>query len=184
VPPVTDKQPTFRIAVLSPDRLAAAGLIDPQHAQLRRLEVLSKPEPLTPEELQHVCSHARVGWEITHHSSGRRPVAEMIHQHYERLDGSGYTQGLRGEQILREARIVAVADVYDDRATSTDRWRSRDSPPLRSTRSAMSVAAHRCWVPQCSTASNRASRDSVEGRERADSLSTHRRGPLMMCVVR
>ena len=49
----------------------------------------------------------------------------MIHQHHERFDGSGYPQGLRGEQIVREARIIAVADVYD--AISHDRPH-RESP--------------------------------------------------------
>jgi PAS domain S-box-containing protein len=77
------------------------------------LEILSKPEPLTREDHELLRSHARVGWEIANRFQWPWPIAEMIHQHHERLDGSGYPQGLRGKQILREARIVAVADVYD-----------------------------------------------------------------------
>jgi PAS domain S-box-containing protein len=88
-------------------------------------EILSKPGRLTPEELEQVRSHAKVGWEIARRFHWPWPIAEMIHQHHERFDGSGYPQGLRGEQIVREARIIAVADVYD--AISHDRPH-RESP--------------------------------------------------------
>lgn len=82
-------------------------------------EILSKPGRLTPEELEQVRSHAEVGWEIAKRFLWPWPIAEMIHQHHERFDGSGYPQGLKREQIVREARIIAVADVYD--AISHDR---------------------------------------------------------------
>jgi HD-GYP domain-containing protein (c-di-GMP phosphodiesterase class II) len=77
------------------------------------VEILNKLAPLSPPERQEVARHAEAGWEIARKFEWPWPIAEIIHQHHERLDGSGYPRGLRGEQILREARIVAVADVYD-----------------------------------------------------------------------
>lgn len=77
------------------------------------LELLHKSEPLTLEDHELLRSHANVGWRIANRFHWPWPIAEIIHQHHERFDGSGYPRGLRGEQILREARIVAVADVYD-----------------------------------------------------------------------
>jgi len=76
-------------------------------------EILNKRAPLSPAERLEVARHAEVGWEIASKFEWPWPIAEIIHQHHERLDGSGYPQGLRGEQIMWEARIVAVADVYD-----------------------------------------------------------------------
>lgn len=56
-----------------------------------------------------IFAHLRTPW----------PIVEMIEQHHERMDGTGYPHGLRNEQIAIEARIIAVADVYD--SMSTDR---------------------------------------------------------------
>ncbi|NMM21930.1 MAG: GAF domain-containing protein [Phycicoccus sp.] len=92
-------------------------------------EILSKPGRLTPEEFDQVRSHAEAGWQIAKRFHWPWPIAEMIHQHHERFDGSGYPQGLRGEQIVREARIIAVADVYD--AISHDRPHRRSPGEAR-----------------------------------------------------
>lgn len=76
--------------------------------------ILQKPGPLTPEEMEEVKRHTVYGFEILlprHEISAR--AAHVAYQHHERLDGSGYPRGLRGEQIHPYARIVAVADVYD-----------------------------------------------------------------------
>ncbi len=59
-----------------------------------------------------VRRHATLGWEIAGHFDWPWPIAEMIHQHHERFDGSGYPQGLAGTDILLEARIMAVADTF------------------------------------------------------------------------
>ncbi|AHE99686.1 PhnD/SsuA/transferrin family substrate-binding protein [Thioalkalivibrio paradoxus] len=80
-------------------------------------EILNRPGKLTPLEFQLLQEHPRVGYEIVAGVEFPWPVAEMILQHHERLDGSGYPQGLAGEQILREARILAVADVVEAMAS-------------------------------------------------------------------
>jgi len=76
-------------------------------------EILSKPGPLTPIEYELIKQHAEAGYNIVAGIDFPWPVAEMIRQHHERLDGSGYPQGLRGDEILLGARIIAVADVLE-----------------------------------------------------------------------
>ncbi|MBI5005803.1 MAG: PAS domain S-box protein [Nitrosomonadales bacterium] len=80
-------------------------------------EVLSKPSRLTAIELQIVREHAAMGFEILKDVRFPWPVAEIAHQHHERMDGSGYPRGLKGDAICLEARIVAVADVVESMAT-------------------------------------------------------------------
>lgn len=79
-------------------------------------EILSKPGRLSSVEMEMVRGHAQAGYEILKDVSFSFPVAEIIYQHHERLDGSGYPRGLKGEQILLEARILAVADVLESMA--------------------------------------------------------------------
>jgi ABC-type amino acid transport substrate-binding protein len=75
--------------------------------------ILRKQGSLTPEEFDEMKLHTLKGWRIIQGLS-LGPVAEnMIHFHHEKWDGSGYPEGLRGEQIPLEARILALADVYD-----------------------------------------------------------------------
>jgi len=76
-------------------------------------EILSKPAKLTDVEYALVKSHAEVGYGILKDIAFPWPVADIAHQHHERLDGSGYPQGLKGDEICLEARIVAVADVVE-----------------------------------------------------------------------
>lgn len=76
-------------------------------------ELLSKPGRLGQAEYQMVKEHSRVGAEILARLESRCPIAEIVHQHHERLDGSGYPRGLRRDAILIESRIMAVADVFD-----------------------------------------------------------------------
>ena len=76
-------------------------------------EILTKPLRLTTHEMGLVMTHAIVGFEILGDIDLPWPIAEIIHQHHECLDGSGYPNGLSGDAILLEARIVAVADVVD-----------------------------------------------------------------------
>ncbi len=77
------------------------------------IDLLSRPGRLSDEELALIRRHATIGWEITSRLDWPWPIADIIHQHHERMDGSGYPLGLRGGEILLESRIVAVADVYD-----------------------------------------------------------------------
>ncbi|MHB8723484.1 MAG: HD domain-containing phosphohydrolase [Steroidobacteraceae bacterium] len=76
-------------------------------------EILSKPGRLTAVEYLMVKGHAQASYEILKHVEFPWPVAQVALQHHERMDGSGYPQGLKGEEILLEARIMAVADVVE-----------------------------------------------------------------------
>ncbi len=80
-------------------------------------EILSKPTRLSELEFRIVKEHAAMGFHILKDVNFPWPVAEIAHQHHERMDGSGYPQGLQGEAILPEARIVAVADVVEAMAS-------------------------------------------------------------------
>jgi putative two-component system response regulator len=81
------------------------------------IEILSKPSKLSATEYSLIKEHARHGYEILKDVESPWPLAEMAHQHHERMDGSGYPQGLKGEGILLEARILAVADVVEAMAS-------------------------------------------------------------------
>lgn len=76
-------------------------------------EILSKPGRLTSMEYELVKGHAERGYEILKDVKFPLPIAEIIRQHHERMDGSGYPRGLKGEEILPEARLLAVADVME-----------------------------------------------------------------------
>ncbi|HTW97159.1 MAG TPA: HD domain-containing phosphohydrolase [Acidimicrobiales bacterium] len=80
-------------------------------------EILSKPSRLTTAEFEIIKAHSRAGHEIVKDIEFGWPVAEMVLQHHERLDGSGYPAGLSGERIVTGARIIAVADVVEAMAT-------------------------------------------------------------------
>lgn len=76
-------------------------------------EILSKPARLTKAEYALVRDHAQQSYEILKTVPFPWPVAETAWQHHERLDGSGYPRGLKGEEILLEARVLAVADTLE-----------------------------------------------------------------------
>ena len=80
-------------------------------------EILSKPTRLTDVEWNLVKTHPQVGFEILSSIEFPWPVAWSVLQHHERLDGSGYPQGLSRDDILVEARILAVADVVEAMAS-------------------------------------------------------------------
>lgn len=76
-------------------------------------EILSSPSKLSEAEFEIIKTHSKVGWEILKGIDFPWPVAEMVYQHHEKLDGSGYPRGLKGEEILLETRILTVADVVE-----------------------------------------------------------------------
>jgi len=76
-------------------------------------EILNKPGKIRINEFELVKTHSEVGYEILKTINFPWPVAEIEIQHHERLDGSGYPNGLKGDEILLEARIIAVADVVE-----------------------------------------------------------------------
>ena len=80
-------------------------------------EILTKPSRLSPIEVELVRTHAEAGYQILKDIPFPIPLAEIVREHHERLDGSGYPQGLKGDQILPEARILAVADVIESMAS-------------------------------------------------------------------
>jgi len=76
-------------------------------------DILVRPARLTPSEFEIVKTHAEHGSDILGSVSFPWPVADIIRQHHERFDGSGYPSGLKGNEIRKEARIIAVADVVE-----------------------------------------------------------------------
>jgi HD-GYP domain-containing protein (c-di-GMP phosphodiesterase class II) len=76
-------------------------------------EILAKPGRLSEVEFNLIRQHAQAGYEILAAIDFGAPVAEIVLQHHERLDGSGYPQGLTGEEILFAAGILAVADTVE-----------------------------------------------------------------------
>jgi HD-GYP domain-containing protein (c-di-GMP phosphodiesterase class II) len=94
-------------------------------------ELLTRPGSLNAMEHAIVQRHSRTGRDLLAPVPFPWPIAEMVDQHHERLDGSGYPAGLSGDEIIPEALIIAVADVFDA-ITSTRPYR-----PGRSTKVAM-----------------------------------------------
>lgn len=76
-------------------------------------EILSKPGKLTEAEMNLIKTHPQAGHDILSKIQFPWPVAEIVIQHQERLDGGGYPKGLKGEEIILEARILSVADVVE-----------------------------------------------------------------------
>jgi putative two-component system response regulator len=76
-------------------------------------EILTRPGPLTPAESELIRVHPRRGYDILAGIEFPWPVADVVLQHHERLDGSGYPAGLGGGDIRPEARVLAVADVVE-----------------------------------------------------------------------
>ncbi|MCC7198149.1 MAG: HD-GYP domain-containing protein [Gammaproteobacteria bacterium] len=76
-------------------------------------EIIVKPGRLNPVEMKLIRTHPSAGFDILKIVDFPWPVAQMTLQHHERLDGSGYPAGLRGDDIVPEARLLAVADVVE-----------------------------------------------------------------------
>jgi putative nucleotidyltransferase with HDIG domain len=97
--------------------IRAAGLVHDIGKLSIPAEILSKPSALSPLEFDLVKEHAQTGYDILKGIVFPWPVAEAVLQHHERLDGSGYPRGLRGDEIVLAARILAVADVVEAMAS-------------------------------------------------------------------
>ena len=97
--------------------LRMAGVIHDIGKITLPVEILSKPTKLSDIELSLIKEHVRLGYEILKDVESPWPLAEIVLQHHERMDGSGYPRGLKGEEILIEARILAVADVVESMAS-------------------------------------------------------------------
>ena len=79
--------------------------------------ILAKPGELSATEFELIKTHAENGYQILHDIELPLPIAQIIREHHERMDGSGYPQGLKGENTLPESRILAVADVLEAMAS-------------------------------------------------------------------
>jgi putative two-component system response regulator len=105
---------------LSDDRIKGvrmAGLIHDVGKIAVPSEILSKPSRLSDIEFALIKTHSQVGYDILKGIDFPWPVAEIAYQHHERMDGSGYPRGLKEEEIILEARIIAVADVAEAMAS-------------------------------------------------------------------
>ncbi|MCU0560522.1 MAG: HD domain-containing protein [Desulfobacterales bacterium] len=101
---------------LSPERLEGLAIASAIH-DIGKIslpaEILAKPAQLNALEMSMVRGHSQAGFDILQSVEFPWPVARIVLQHHERLNGSGYPQGLSGKGILQEARIVGVADVVE-----------------------------------------------------------------------
>jgi HD-GYP domain-containing protein (c-di-GMP phosphodiesterase class II) len=81
------------------------------------VDILSKPSRLSNAEMVLIRTHPKVSYDILKGIEFPWPINDIVLQHHERMDGSGYPQGLSGEAILLEARILGVADVVEAMAS-------------------------------------------------------------------
>ncbi len=105
-----------RAMQLAPHRLEALELAALVHdiGQIEiPSEIISRPGPLTPAEMALVQQHPVMGYEILKDVQSPWPLADIVHQHHENLDGSGYPRGLAGDAICLEARILRVCDIIE-----------------------------------------------------------------------
>jgi PAS domain S-box-containing protein len=105
---------------LGEDRLNALGMAGSIHDVGKisiPAEILSKPGHLAPFEYKLIQAHPQIGYDIFKEIDLPWPIADMILQHHERMDGSGYPFGLKDQDIILEARILAVADVVEAMAS-------------------------------------------------------------------
>ncbi len=101
---------------LSPEQVRTirmAGMIHDLGKIAIPAEILSKPGKISEAEFNLLKVHPQVGYDILKDIHFSMPIAEIVYQHHERLNGQGYPRGLPGKDILLEARIIAVADVVE-----------------------------------------------------------------------
>jgi len=124
---------TMRYPKNSVDGLYLAGVVHDIGKIHIPAEILTKPTTLTELELNIMKTHSQVGYDILKDIEFPWPIATIILQHHERINGSGYPLEIRGDAILKESRIIAVADVVE--AMSSHR-------PYRPARSMKSTLEH------------------------------------------
>nr|MBP7605217.1 HD domain-containing protein [Spirochaetota bacterium] len=95
------------------DGIRMAGVIHDLGKISIPAEILSKPGRLSPIEFELIKTHPRTGYEILKNIDFPWPVAQIVFQHHEKMDGSGYPLGASGSDILIESRVLAVADVVE-----------------------------------------------------------------------
>jgi PAS domain S-box-containing protein len=101
------------LSVEAVEGIRMAGMIHDLGKIAVPAEILVKPSRLSDLEMKLIRVHPETGFEIIKNIDFPWPLADIVHQHHERMDGSGYPQGLKGQDILLEARILAAADVVE-----------------------------------------------------------------------
>lgn len=95
------------------DNINIAGLIHDIGKIYIPVEILTRPGKLSEYEVDIIKAHPQYGHDIMIETEVPEPVAEIVHQHHERVNGSGYPDGKKGEEILLESKILSVADVVE-----------------------------------------------------------------------
>ncbi len=93
--------------------IRVAGLVHDIGKIAVPIEILSKPGKISEHEFSIIKTHPQIAYDILKKIEFPWPVAETVLQHHERLDGTGYPQGLTGNEIIPEAKILSVADVVE-----------------------------------------------------------------------
>ncbi|MCX5848534.1 MAG: PAS domain S-box protein [Deltaproteobacteria bacterium] len=99
------------------DGIRMAGIIHDIGKLSIPVEILSKPTKLTNIEFSLIKEHSKIGYEMLKDVESPWPLAQIVYQHHDRMDGSGYPRNLKGDEILMESRIMAVADVVEAMAS-------------------------------------------------------------------
>jgi HD-GYP domain-containing protein (c-di-GMP phosphodiesterase class II) len=108
--------------------------------------ILQKPQPLSDEEWRLIQQHPLKGYEIVERLKGLSTISAFVRHHHERFDGRGYPDGIAGEEIPLESRIISVADTYD--ALTCDRPYRRALTPAAAREELRRVAGSQL-DPQC-----------------------------------
>jgi len=93
------------------EELALAGFLHDVGKQAIPSSILSKPAELTDEEFSLVKTHVNIGVQLLEYANVSPSIIRIVAEHHERLDGSGYPNGLKGDEISRSGQILAIADV-------------------------------------------------------------------------
>lgn len=103
----------MNLSPLTIERVSVAAILHDIGKISVPTDVLAKSGKLLPVEFEMIKYHVEMGASLLEELDSNKIISEIVKQHHERLDGSGYPRGLKGEQIMLEARIIAVADVVE-----------------------------------------------------------------------
>jgi putative nucleotidyltransferase with HDIG domain len=95
------------------ESIRMAGVIHDLGKMKVPAEILTKPGKISDLEFEMIKTHPRVGFDLLNKIDFPWPIDEMVLQHHEKMNGSGYPQGLKGNEIMLEARILSVADIVE-----------------------------------------------------------------------
>jgi HD-GYP domain-containing protein (c-di-GMP phosphodiesterase class II) len=103
----------MKLSEMQVENILHAGKIHDVGKLMIPKEILNKPARLTPEEYEIIMKHSQYGYDIVMDETNDLELARIVLDHHERLDGSGYPKGLKGDEISIEARILSVVDSFD-----------------------------------------------------------------------